>query len=187
MKWLPKERRNPFILAVIVTTAALAGIYLALIQPQYRSLSKAAADQLTAEKKLNEIEKAIKNKDIAMRQLAEASNALSSAERDMASGDLYSWTYQTMRLFDRHYAVEIPEIGHPVVGDVDLFSSFPYKQLRFTVNGTAYFHDLGRFIAGFENAFPHARVINVVMAPDNNGEKLTFTMEIIALVKPNVS
>jgi hypothetical protein len=74
---------------------------------------------------------------------------------------------------------------------MDLLPSFPYKQIRFAINGTAYYHDLGKFISDFENHFPHARVVNLVIEPmsnaDNTNEKLSFRMEIIALVKPNPS
>jgi hypothetical protein len=93
-----------------------------------------------------------------------------------------------MRNFKQQYKVEIPDIGHPEVGDVDLFATFPYKQIRFSITGTAYFHDLGKFVADFENAFPHARVVNLVIEPVNGGgEKLSFRMQIIELVKPNAA
>jgi hypothetical protein len=69
---------------------------------------------------------------------------------------------------------------------VDLFTAFPYKQIRFTINGKAYYHDLGKFIADFENNFPHARVVNLVIdSASSDGEKLSFRMDIIVLVKPS--
>ena len=101
-------------------------------------------------------------------------------------GDLYSWTYNTIRHFKTPYQVEIPEIGHPDVGSVDLFPSFPFKQVRFTITGTAYYHDLGKFIADFENTYPHIRVVNLQIQPADaadGAEKLSFRMDIIALVK----
>ena len=106
----------------------------------------------------------------------------------MASGDLYSWTYNTLRQFKQQYKVEIPEIGHPVVGAVDLLPAFPYQQLSFSITGKAYYHDLGKFVADFENAFPHARVTDLVIVPvGGETEELSFRMDIIALVKPNAS
>ena len=38
--------------------------------------------------------------------------------------------------------------------DVNLLPNFPYKQATLTVAGTAHFHDLGRFLADFENQIP---------------------------------
>jgi hypothetical protein len=87
--------------------------------------------------------------------------------------------------------VEIPEVGLPTIGESDLLASFPYKQIQFTINGTVYYHDFGKFIADFENSFPHSRVVRLVLepaaGPDSNTEKLSFRMEIVTLVKPNPS
>ncbi len=188
MKWLPKDRRNPFFIVVLSTAALLAIIYFGLVQSQNTTLARVADDRKTAETKLQSMESTIKNADLTSKQLAETTAALTQAEADMASGDPYSWTYGTMRLFKQPYKVEIPEIGHPEIGEVDMFPTFPYKQLRFSINGTAYFHDLGKFVADFENAFPHARVENLAIEPAaGDGEKISFRFEIIELVKPNAS
>lgn len=188
MKWLPREKRNAFIIVVLITAAILALICFGLIHSQNDMLSRVADTRKSAGSKLSEMESTIKNADLTKSQLAEVTHQLSHAEGDMASGDLYSWTYGTMRLFKQQYKVEIPDIGHPTVGDVDLLSSFPYKQLRFSINGKAYYHDLGKFVADFENAFPHARIVNLAIGsagPDT--EQLSFRMDIIVLVKPNAS
>jgi hypothetical protein len=188
MKWLPKERRNPFIIVVLSTLAVLALICFGLIRSQNTTLSGIADSRKSAGAKLKSMETTIKNTDLTASELADAMSALTNAEGDMASGDLYSWTYGTMRLFKQQYKVEIPEIGHPDVGDADLFATFPYKQLHFSINGKAYFHDLGKFVADFENAFPHARIVNLAIEPANGeGEKLSFRMDIIELIKPNAS
>jgi len=99
---------------------------------------------------------------------------------------LYSWTYGTMRQFKQQYKVEIPEIGPPRVGEVDLLPDFPYKQITFSITGKAFYHDLGKFVADFENAFPHAQLVNLVISPvGGESEQLSFSMDVIALVKPN--
>jgi hypothetical protein len=188
MNWLPKERRNPFIIVVLITVVALVLIYFGLISSQHATLSKIAANRQTAGDKLQDIEKTIRNSALTINELAGLTTDLSRAEADMASGDLYSWTYGTMRQFKQPYKVEIPEIGPPKVGDVDLLPAFPYKQITFTVSGKAYYHELGRFVADFENAFPHAQLVNLNLSPANGeGEQITFSMDIIALVKPNAS
>ena len=114
---------------------------------------------------------------------------LSRAESDVAGGDLYAWTYDTIRRFKGAYHVEIANPGQPAPGDCDLLGNFPYKQIRFSLTGTGYYHDLGKFVADFENKFPHCRVLNLSMDPAGNtaspGERLNFRMDIAALVKPN--
>lgn len=188
MKWLPREKRNAFIIVVLTTAVVLALICFGLIGSQNATLSRVADSRKAAGNQLQRIEDTIKNGNMTASQLADATYELSRAEEDMASGDLYSWTYGTIRLFKQQYKIEIPDIGHPTVSDVDLLPAFPYKQLRFGITGTAYYHDLGKFVADFENAFPHARVVNLVIEPAaGEGEKLAFRMEIVALVKPNAS
>jgi Tfp pilus assembly protein PilO len=188
MKKLSKEKRTQLIIVVIVTAAILVLIGFGLIRSQFESLSKIAQDKEAADRQLQNIKNIIKTADAMSGELTEVTNALLHAEQDMASGDLYSWTYDTMRRFKQQYKVEIPEIGHPTIGNVDLLPSFPYKQIQFTINGIAYYHDLGKFIADFENNFPHSRMVHLVVESNGeNTEKLAFRMEIITLVKPNPS
>ena len=102
----------------------------------------------------------------------------------MAVGDIYAWTLDTIRHFKAGYKVELPVIGQPTVGAMDLLPSFPYQQLRFSISGTGYYHDIGKFIADFENRYPHMRVVNLDMAPvGGDGEKLSFRADVVALVK----
>ena len=191
MKRLTREKRNQLIIVATITVAVLGVIFFGLIQPQYDSLSKIARAKKTADDKLAGIKRTITNANTTASDLTKMSSTLTEAEKDMASGDLYSWTYDTIRRFKQTYRVEIPDVGHPILGDMDLLPSFPYKQMRFTLNGTAYYHDLGRFIADFENNFPHSRVVNLVVVPsgslDASNEKISFRIDVITLVKPNLS
>ncbi|MGD0208576.1 MAG: hypothetical protein ABSC89_13325 [Verrucomicrobiota bacterium] len=191
MKKLSREKRNQLITVILVTLAILALIGFGLIRPQYDSLSAIAKARKGADTKLQSIKHAITNSEAIANEWNETTYALALAEEDMASGDLYSWTYDTLRHFKQSYRVEIPEVGHPTIGESDLLPSFPYKQIQFAINGTVYYHDLGKFIADFENSFPHSRMVHLVVepapSPDSNSEKLSFRMEIITLVKPNPS
>jgi hypothetical protein len=188
---ISREKRNQLITVIFVTLAMLTLIGLGLIRPQFASISKIEIAKKAAAKDLLSIKHAITNAEAIENEWNETNSALAQAEEDMASGDLYSWTYDTIRHFKQSYKVEIPEVGHPTIGESDLLPSFPYKQIQFTINGTAYYHDLGKFIADFENSFPHSRMVHLVVEPasgaDSNGEKLSFRMEIITLLKPNPS
>jgi hypothetical protein len=188
---ISREKRNQLITVIFVTLAILTLIGLGLIRPQFASISKIEIAKKAAAKDLLSIRHAITNAEAIENGWNETNSALAQAEEDMASGDLYSWTYDTIRHFKQSYKVEIPEVGHPTIGESDLLPSFPYKQIQFTINGTAYYHDLGKFIADFENSFPHSRMVHLVVEPassaDSNGEKLSFRMEIITLLKPNPS
>ncbi len=188
MKKLPKEKRNQLIIVAMVTAAVLALIGFGLIRSQFDTIHKIKNDKQAADTRLQNIKNVIKNDNAIAIELTEVTNALLHTEEDMASGDLYSWTYDTIRRFKVPYKVEIPEIGHPTIGNVDLLPSFPYKQIQFSINGTAYYHDLGKFIADFENSFPHSRMVRLTIDPGGDSpEKLSFRMEIITLMKPNPS
>ena len=191
MKRLSRKKRNQLITVILVTLAILALIGFGLIWPQYDSLSAIAKARVADNKLFQSIKHAVTNSDAIANEWKETTYALAHTEEDMASGDPYSWTYDTIRHFKQSYKVEIPEVGHPTIGESDLLPSFPYKQIQFAINGTVYYHDLGKFIADFENSFPHSRMVRLVVEPaaskDSNSEKLSFKMEIITLVKPNPS
>jgi hypothetical protein len=186
---LPKEKMNQLMLVGVGTVAMLAAIYFFLIQTQYRSLLQVRQQISESQKKLQNIKDTIKHSDTVEADLIDASTSLSRAEEDMASGDIYAWTVDLFRRLKTQYQnVDIPQINQPEIGDVDLLPNFPYKQMRVTVTGTAYYHDLGKFIAGFENNFPHIRLVNLTLQPASAGtgsEKLSFSMDVVALIKPN--
>jgi hypothetical protein len=189
MNKLPKEKRDRLILVMLGTVVLLALIYFGWIRSQYGNMSRIKNDTKAAQDKLLGIEAIIKKSDATAIELADISDTLSHAEDDMVSGDPFAWTYDTIRHFKTPYKVDIPTVGQPTIGDVDLLANFPYKQLKFNISGTAYYHDLGDFIAHFENTFPHIRVVNLGLEPTgatgDDSEKLSFRMDIIALIKPN--
>jgi hypothetical protein len=184
-----KEKRTQFILVIFCTLVALGLIGFALIRPQYKTLSDIAKKESGARANLEKIKDTIKNAGDTNTQLTNVTSNLSRAEEDMASGDIYAWSYDTIRKFKASYRVDIPTVGQPSLGEVDVLPQFPYKQIRGTISGTAYYHELGRFIADLENAFPHIRVVNLTIEPvsatEPGNEKLSFRMDIVALVKPN--
>ena len=184
-----REKRTQFILVIFCTLAVLGVIGFALIRPQYQTLSIIHNTEGDERAKLQKIKDTIKKAGDAATQLSNVTSNLSRGEEDMASGDIYAWTYDTIRKFKASYRVDVPTIGQPSLGEVDVLPQFPYKQIRVSISGTAHYHDLGRFIADFENTFPHIRVVNLTIEPVNatepGNERLSFRMDIVALVKPN--
>lgn len=190
---LPKEKRNNFILVVVLTLAALGGLGFGLIKYQNEKLEQLAERKANAQRKFAQMEDAVKNSARIETDLAQAKVTLSQLETDIApSGDLYAWVISTLRSFKAPYReVEIPQYSQigPTV-EMPMLSSFPYKQVSMTVAGKAHFHDLGRFLADFENRFPHIRILNLGLDVDGNQhdpELLAFRMDIVTLVNPNKS
>lgn len=189
MKRLSPTKRNQLIMVVLATIGLICGIYFMLIQPQYEKNKEVARDTVAARVELEKTKELISKREATSAALEVTLLQLSHAEEDIAVGDIYSWTYDTIRQFKAKYQLEIPSVGQPVIGPVDLIGITPYKQARVTLNGTGYYHDIGKFIADFENAFPHIRLVNLSMdpiagTPGTTVEKLNFKMDIVTLVKP---
>jgi len=189
MKRLPPAKQKQLMGVIVATLSLICAVYFLLIGPQNQKNKDLAVNISNETVKLQQYETTIKQMDEATSRLAEFNRELSHAEGDVASGDLYAWTIDTFQRFKANYHVEIPTIGQPGQSDCDLLNNFPYKQIRFTLSGTAYYHDLGKFISDFENKFAHCRVVNFSANPiglgPTAGERLNFRMDIIALVKPN--
>src|SRR6266536_3561766 len=152
---LPKEKRNQLILISLVTLVVLAGLGFGLIKYQYENLAHLAAKKAETEQKLVQMQEQIKRADLVEAELADARTIITNLESRMApAGDSFSWIINTVRGFKGAYKVEIPQfspISFPT--DVNLLARFPYKQVTLTVAGTAYYHDLGKFLVDFENEF----------------------------------
>ncbi len=186
---LPKEKRNQLVLVVIGTLAVLGALGFGLVKYQYENLGSYVVKQVAAEAELKKMEEAVKRSQLVESVFTEASQTLAAEEAKMASGDLYSWMYGAVRRFQKNYKVEIPQLS-PIStpAPVNLLPTYPYKQATMQIGGTAHYHDLGQFVADFENEFPLIRVVNLTVELNNNPapddrEKLAFRMDLITLVK----
>lgn len=189
MKRLPTDKRNQLILVILITLGLISMVYFFLIGPQKAENQALISKTSSEQDRYLKIKEIIKTADATAASAIDNTALLNRAEEDIASGDLFAWTYDTIRRFKTGYRVDIPNIGQPVQSDVDLIPSFPYRQIRFSLMGTGYYHDIGKFTSDFENKFPHMRIVNLSIDPvggaDTSPEKLSFRMDIVALVKPN--
>jgi hypothetical protein len=199
MKNLPKEKRDRLVLVIIGTLVILVAFWMGLLGPQRRGLNQALKKASEQASQVSNAERLTGMTSQLERNLLEANGRLLVLERTMASGDMYSWIIQTMNRFKDGYKVEIPHFSREAPTEVGMFAKFPYRAVVFNLRGYAYYHELGRFIADFENVFPHIRVQRLDLEPSFNPntpeststgsgddpEKLGFRMEIVVLVNPN--
>jgi hypothetical protein len=190
---LSKDKRNRLALVVVITLAAAAGLYFGLIRVQHESLARLSVKKVASAQKLQVVLDALHRADTINAGMAQARKKLDAAESDVAVGDLYAWVINSLRQFKAPYKVEIPQLSQlgPAV-DVTLLPNFPYKQATLTMAGTAHYHDLGRFLADFENQFPHVRLLNLSLdanapASASEAENLSFKVDVVTLVKLNPS
>ena len=193
MKNLPKEKRDRLILLCLGGLAVIVGLYYGLIATQQSSLEEMAKTQVEQEIKLQGADRLVGSTTQIQRNLETSLSRLKAVESTMASGDMYSWIILTVNTFKENYKVEIPQFSREVAAEVGMYAKYPYHAAVFHLRGTAHYHDFGRFVADFENAFPYMRIQNIELDPasataanaQQEAEKLSFRMEIVALVNPN--
>jgi Tfp pilus assembly protein PilO len=188
MKKISKDKRNKLILVVMMIALVLSGIYFGGIGFIQQRLSDLAVKRTALEGKADAVQRAIHNADQIASELQERTELLATKEKDMASGDYYSWMIDNIRVFKAGYNIDIPKFENAVVSDVKLFPKFSYKQVSLSISGTGYYQDIGKFVADFENRFLGSRILNLELSPGpgktpEDLEKLSFKMEIVTLIK----
>jgi len=178
-----------------VTLVAVIGIYYALVRSQ-QSITQELAKKIAEQKaKVSNAERLVASTEDLKKRIELEGKKVASIEETMASGDMYAWVIQTVGRFGAERNVDIPQFSREVATDIGIFPKFPYHAAMFNLRGTAYYHDLGVFLADFENKFPYARIQNLEMEAANNSaatstagdpEKLTFRLELVTLINPNV-
>lgn len=194
MKNLPKEKRDKLILLCIGTLVVMAGLYYGLITIQKKTLADTLKKQGEQGTKLSNAQRLTSLSGQIEKNLETVTARLKDVEATMPSGDIYSWSILTVNTFKEKYQVEIPQFSKEVQSEVGMFAKFPYRAATFSLRGTAFYHDFGRFLSDFENTFPYMRIQNIELEPSaaNNSanpadaEKLAFKMDVVTLVNvPN--
>lgn len=190
MNKLSKEKRDQLILVCMGTLIVVVGLWFGLIQTQREALVGANKKKAEAVDKLSKGQLYVKNASMVQSNLVVASERLSSVEAKMASGDLYSWMINTLDKFKETHSVNFVDFQRDRPLKFELMPDFPYtNSALFRVRAEAFYHDFGKFIADFENKYPHIFLQNIDIGPPsipdpNTPEKLSFEMDIVALVKP---
>ena len=193
MKNFSKEKRNRLLLVLLGTVASIAGLYYGVIATQRKSIEAIGLRYIEQENKLTGAERLAGNISQFQKNLETTTERLKTIEGSMASGDMYSWVILTINTFKENHRVDIPQFSREIPMEVGMFPNFPYRAAAFHLRGTAHFHDFGRFVADFENSFPYMRIQNIELEPPpasnttgpTDQEKLSFKMEVVALVNPN--
>jgi hypothetical protein len=190
MSRISKDKRQKILLVGGVTAGLAVGLWFVMISPLRGKLQSLTTQTAEARAKVEQGKRSILLPPQVTNELATVTERLASAESLMASGDLYDWMIRTMNKFKASHAVEIPQISREAQGEVGMFPQFPYKAATWTLHGTAYFHDLGKFIAELENKFPYLQAQNLQLAAgagsrkDQEDEHLQFSVDLMSLIKP---
>jgi len=198
MPRLSKDKRDKLILVAIGTIAISVGLWLGVVRTRNDQLKTSRTALGKARDKLDKARKVVSLAAQAQADMEAATNKLGLIEETMASGDLYSWAYLLLEKARGGHDVNIIEVARPAKGEVGVLAQFPYAAAIFSVRGMGYYHEFGKFLADFENRFPYFRVQNLSLSAGSEGstgasssvaqsgeEKLSFKMDIVALIKPN--
>ncbi len=198
MARLSKDKRDKLILVTMGSVAMIAGLWYGVIKSRDEEFSLMQTRRAKISEKLDKARSVVRRAVQAEADLQAATNQLRTAEETMATGDSFSWSLQLLEKVKAGHDVTIIDVGRPVKGDVNMLAQFPYEAAIFSVRGTAYYHDFGKFLADFENRYPYFRVQSLSLlagsedvtgtsssAPGTGEAKLSFKMEIVALTKPN--
>ena len=191
MNKLSKDKRNQLVMIVLGSVGVIAALWFLVISAQRDKIHEISGKIAGTKAQIEKMQQVKKAAGKIEEEKTECQARLAQIESTMPSGDWYLWVNTTLRQFNNPgYHVDIPVIGAPVASTMNLLPGFPYNQLDIAVNGTAYYDDLGKFLADFENHFPCMRIENLSLEPGNGAnpedrEKLSFHMEIISLTKVN--
>jgi Tfp pilus assembly protein PilO len=187
---IPKEKQHHLILVGVITAGAIAGLWFGVISIQKDKLKAVEQNKADLQHDIDKMQREKQHATELEQDLMAATNRLAKIEAAMPSGDLFSWIVSTIKQFNTpDFKVEIPQFGSPGQSDVLMFPKYPYTQTLMSVSGTACYHDLGKFLAEFENHFPQMRIQNLSLDPgvgtsSDDKEKLFFRMDIVSLTKP---
>jgi Tfp pilus assembly protein PilO len=193
MNKLPKQKRDQLLVVILGTVLIISALYMLLISSQKKSLERLKKATSERQEKLTKATQVLNQSTTLEKEFQTNAETLGRLEETMSSsGDPFAWMVETMARFRTAHQLNIINISRESQVAVGILPKFPYRAVLFQLKGTAHFHDLGKFMAEFENTFPFARIQNIDLTPlvplsAEDFEKLNFTFEVVTLVKPNTT
>ena len=194
MNKISKAKKQQMVLVLLAAGAVIAMVWYAVIQNQYASLEAVQKKTVDMRDKVTKGENLLKKADEIEATLDTETKALQTIEDGMASGDLYLWMINTVNRFNFARRITVLDFQREILGEVGTLPKFPYKAAIFPLKGTGHYHDIGKFLADFENSFPYIRVQNLELSPagakpgegkpGDDSETLNFKFELVTLIKP---
>jgi len=196
IKALSAEKKQHLVAVGMGTLLGICAVYFLLIGPAREALAKLHVQTAEVEKKYTDADRLVKRTQTVQEELEKLEERLAAIEAGMVDSDPVQWIRSTEIKFRSlaPYKVQIPNFPFRGQGEMGMIPDFPYKAANYLFSGTAYYHDLGRYLADWENHFPYIRVVNLEITPEDAGplnvaseeerERLNFVFEVSVLVKP---
>jgi hypothetical protein len=185
---LSKVQRDQLIGIAAATVVFMAALWYFGVLAKQSELKTTRQKSADMQQKLREAEALMRRGDEISGTLHTRSELLARREAGLAPDrDAYAWLIDTINGFvQSHKGVNIDTYSQPEVSDVGIVPLFPYRWATFHLKGAGYYHDCGRFLADFENAFPYYRIQNLNLSANagagTEAEKLSMTFDLVAPV-----
>lgn len=188
MNKLSKAQRDQLIGIAFGAVALMVALWYFGVTAKEDELKHTRQKSVEMRQKLRDAETLMRQEDEISGTLQSRSELLAKREAGLAPDrDAYAWLINTMNSFiQSRKGVSIDTYSQPEINEVGIIPKFPYRWATFHLKGTGYYHDVGRFFADFENAFPYFRIQNLNMSansgPGLEAEKLSVTFDLVAPV-----
>jgi Tfp pilus assembly protein PilO len=202
MSKLSKEKRDRLILVTLGAIGVAGILYTFVLSNQKDELFSLQSRIASTRDKLSKAERLAKNGRTIEETLSEAREKLAAKEKDMVPEGQEFYTF--FKLFDqfRHQSkLEtsfIGTIGKPEFENPGVLPKAPYKAAVFPIKANGYYHQIGKFISDFENAYPYMRLQTVHLQPEplsrvtlpqegstTPNENLNADFKVVAMIKRN--
>jgi hypothetical protein len=164
MKNLTKEKRDKLVIVGLASGFLLVGIWQFLIVPEFEAQNQLRLVKEKTRSTLRAMENGIKSVSLVEHELALRLPELEQMEIGIGSGDPPLWSSAAFDLIRHTYTnvefLSSSQVVGPETNRWSILPEFPYKQVAFAISGRAYYAELGRFVAEFENQFPTMRLMN---------------------------
>jgi Tfp pilus assembly protein PilO len=163
---ITKSQRDQLLIVGVAAVAAMAALWWFVVRAQHTELSATNASCDKLKSRLSDEYTLVHQAEQTALELTNCLEILHQREAGFApEHEPYSWMRGVM---DRFYlpsngahpyrSVTNIDFKQPEIADKGVISGFPYKWAKFHITGEGRYHDFGRFIADFENAFPYFRI-----------------------------
>jgi len=169
MTKITKTQRDQLIVVAIVAVALMAALWSLVVAAQDKELAATKAYCIKARDKLKNASAEVNRAEKIGLELTNCMQQLNQREATFAPArEPYSWMVEVMGHFylppeevHRYKSVSNIDFKPPEISEKGVIGNFPYKWARFHITGEGHYHDFGKFIANFENAFPYFSIQNL--------------------------
>jgi Tfp pilus assembly protein PilO len=190
MNKLSKEKRDKLLMVGVGTLMIVALWWNFVIGSQSEKLADYNRKITALRDKVDKAERLSRLETVIGQNLQASRRILDAKQESMApsAGQRY-WLLKLLDQFKKDYSVELLAISQPVEEELGVLPKFPFRAAIFGVKVSAQYHEFGRFVADFENAFPYLAIRNIKLEPegDSSGNKPSSTSGTPAATSPVAS